>query len=644
MSEQSETDNSLAVETPLEHDESNQKAGNDYDALSAGEQLCDFCATKCCTCGCPQLEAEPLRDNAQLWSLQVRSHDIDWRRYVRPLDTEVRGDPVYLDRQSDFMSSHRRDVNANNRRELLVCHDMMGNYLADRHYQSSAKFDDYRFVHWSAVDYFCYFSHQYVTIPPSGWLNAAHRHGVPVLGTYIVESDAGSRHLHEVLSSVENVRRTVSALTRLCQHFHFEGWLVNVECSVRADCMPNLYRFVDELRRATETQVPHGRVFWYDSVIDSGTLSWQNELNERNVQFFRMSHGTLINYTWNENSLKSSEATVRRENAAAHRVFQGLDVFGRGQVGRFQSAQTLARIARRGFSAGIFAPAWCYESLQQYGYDIRNDNGDEAFNDAFLARNEKWWSSLWEHLATHPYRQLPFYTDFCVGSGRGSFECGARDATARPFFNLSRQALQPSVPLSGNAEHCFTTAYAGGCALRILNFERAFRLFLTDFPLPLGVLLLGYAYRVDAPQGDHHFDVVLRCRPPGRRSQHMYLFCGGYTSHIVTPGRSYISPLGAALPSNLIHEQLPSELGTLGINWRVRYYLVSFDGPVTLLDIGLKCRRPQSSTANAYFGAIYVQSLQLADWNSLRVSDKLHIAAYKEQLWAEQIATSSTRQ
>ncbi|KAL7744498.1 hypothetical protein ACLKA6_001866 [Drosophila palustris] len=187
-----------------------------------------------------QLEAEPLRDNAQLWSLQVRSRDIDWRRYVRPLDTEVRGDPVYLDRQSDFMSSHRRDVNANNRRELLVCHDMMGNYLADRHYQSSAKFDDYRFVHWSAVDYFCYFSHQYVTIPPSGWLNAAHRHGVPVLGTYIVESDAGSRHLHEVLSSVENVRRTVSALTRLCQHFHFEGWLVNVECSVRADCMPNL--------------------------------------------------------------------------------------------------------------------------------------------------------------------------------------------------------------------------------------------------------------------------------------------------------------------------------------------------------------------------------------------------------------------
>lgn len=244
--------------------------------------------------------------------------------------------------------------------------------------------------------------------------------------------------------------------------------------------------------------------------------------------------------------------------------------------------------------------------------------------------------------------QFALLHGLCVGSGRGNFECGSRDDAARSFFNLSRQALQPSVPLSGNAEHSFDTAYAGGCALRILNFERAFRLFVTDIQLPLGVLLLGYAYRLDADADstgvDHQLDVVLRCRPPGRPSQHMYLFCGNYNNHIVTPGRSYISPLAAALPPNLIHEQLPFDLDTMGINWRVRYYLVRFDGPVTLLDIGLKCRRPQLSTADAYFGAIYVQSLQLADWNSLQVDDKLHIAAYKEQLWVEQPTTSTSQQ
>lgn len=79
-----------------------------------------------------QLEAEPIKDNRQLWEFQVRSRDIDWRHYVQPLDASVRSEAVYLDRQVDFVGSHRRRVNEENRRELLVCHDMMGNYLEDR--------------------------------------------------------------------------------------------------------------------------------------------------------------------------------------------------------------------------------------------------------------------------------------------------------------------------------------------------------------------------------------------------------------------------------------------------------------------------------------------------------------------------------
>lgn len=79
-----------------------------------------------------QLEAEPIKDNRQLLEFRVRSRNIDWREYVLPLDTSVRTTPVYLDRQADFVGSTRRQVTEDNRRELLVCHDMMGNYLEDR--------------------------------------------------------------------------------------------------------------------------------------------------------------------------------------------------------------------------------------------------------------------------------------------------------------------------------------------------------------------------------------------------------------------------------------------------------------------------------------------------------------------------------
>lgn len=171
-----------------------------------------------------------------------------------------------------------------NRPEVLVCHDYKGNYLDDKFVNgTSRKWEEYRFYNWNCIDIFCYFSHKLVTIPTLQFLNAAHKNGVKVLGTLIVENTDGHAALHnDILSSDEQAERVADCLVELTMRLKFEGWLLNVEVPVDVGKIPTLKYFVDYLTLKTRREIPNGKIIWYDSVTHDGKLSWQNELNEKN--------------------------------------------------------------------------------------------------------------------------------------------------------------------------------------------------------------------------------------------------------------------------------------------------------------------------------------------------------------------------
>jgi len=139
----------------------------------------------------------------------------------------------------------------------------------------------YLFDRWQYCDVFVYFSHERVTIPPRGWIDAAHRSGVKVLGTLITEwTDgakanellcgpylpasvlcSGARGGHgraasaalpakgpvSVAAAVEDsdieAPTLASQLAAIAAFFGFDGWLVNIEapCSsvVAAEARPD---------------------------------------------------------------------------------------------------------------------------------------------------------------------------------------------------------------------------------------------------------------------------------------------------------------------------------------------------------------------------------------------------------------------
>ena len=50
----------------------------------------------------------------------------------------------------------------------------------------------------------------------------------------------------------------------------------------QADLVASLVGFVDVLTQHMHRSIPGSTVIWYDSVIDSGELKWQNEVNALN--------------------------------------------------------------------------------------------------------------------------------------------------------------------------------------------------------------------------------------------------------------------------------------------------------------------------------------------------------------------------
>ncbi|XP_069511317.1 cytosolic endo-beta-N-acetylglucosaminidase [Ambystoma mexicanum] len=399
--------------------------------------------------------------------LSVRHHDKDTTEpisfYLSNLEELLSWKPSSQDAFNVCMVplAERLPSLQSKRPRTLVCHDLMGGYLEDRFIQGSDTRQPYAFYHWQYIDIFVYFSHRMFTVPPVGWTNAAHRHGVSVLGTFITEWDGGGQTCERFLAGEEATYCAVAdQLVQIAQFYQFDGWLINIENVLSSASVKNAPRFLRYLTDQLHAKVPGGLIIWYDSVIQDGELKWQNELNERNRIFFQSCDGIFTNYNWKEENLEYmlSEAGDRLAD-----VYVGVDVFARGEVvgGRYETNKALQLIRKYGMSAAIFAPGWVYECL-----------GKENF----LENENKFWSLLEEHLPTHSFCSLPITTSFCLGFGQRRFSYG-KEVDVGAWCNLSVQEMQPLFvhpkleagevlpPGWVKTLSCHQDAWHGGCSL-----------------------------------------------------------------------------------------------------------------------------------------------------------------------------------
>lgn len=509
---------------------------------------------------------------------------------------------------TDFLKQRRE---RNDVPKTLFCHDLRGGYREDRFVNGSPKHEEYRFFHWAGIDTFVYFSHQLVTIPPPVWINSAHLHGTKVLGTLITEWNDGEKVWDEILKSDGAVEDFVDNLVAICCHFGFDGYLLNVENAIPPECVSTLELFVKLIHHKLHDKIPYAEVIWYDSVTGEGKLKWQNELNSLNRTFFDNCDGIFLNYTWKEENLKTSA-----ENAGSRRldVYVGVDVFGRNCYGGggFNSYQAVKLARKHGLSLALFAPSWVHEYLG---------------SSHFVHLEYAFWQKLWPYLYIHGPTQLPFSTTFCQGYGQKLYHNGQVMSDA-PWYNLSKQQYQPSVPscledrfvepilkarteegstnyvkeevlqliTTGCIQHCSLDAFTGGGCLQIsrpCSGTKFQRILICSFSAD-GQILVSVATKAPG-KGNPNLHVLLMTED-SRGACSEWLLMGqeagnsdDYKKHVFPLTQKQIEELKYRVESDLFDSLSPS----VGSGWKLSHHLL--DLHETIVEIGVELCEPGNS-------------------------------------------------
>ncbi|EAU82416.1 hypothetical protein CC1G_11102 [Coprinopsis cinerea okayama7 len=358
---------------------------------------------------------------------------------------------------------------------LLVSHDYKGGYVEDPFSKS------YSFNWWFSTDSFNYFAHHRITIPPPEWINAAHRQGVPILGTIIFEGGSDEDILRMVIGKTpgstsnfhaeRNAEYTVPVSSYYAELFAdlavergFDGWLLNVEIGLQggSEQARGLAAWVALLQQEVLKKVgPHGLVIWYDSVTVRGDLWWQDRLNAFNLPFFLNSSGIFTNYWWYNDApqkqidfLSRVDPNLTGQTAEPHQynlqktiqdIYIGVDVWGRGSHGGggFGAYKAIEHADPKGlgFSVALFAQGWTWETEEEkpgwnwaqfWDYDSKLWVGPPGVVEApdHTVKPGEYpcvhgpFQPISSFFLTYPPPDpldLPFYTNFCPGIGDAWF-------------------------------------------------------------------------------------------------------------------------------------------------------------------------------------------------------------------------------
>ena len=390
---------------------------------------------------------------------------LSWEPTNDPASDYSRSVVPLADRYTGFTVNDYANPDA----KLMVC--SLANSKHDAtNAQGQESFSSYAFNYWQYATSFVYWSGSkrgQVVVPTGEFTDAAHTNGVPVMGTIFFDWGGNSS---VVENFVRNYRSVADKLIEVMEYYGFDGYFFNEETAVDYTTAGNLRSMIAYMRQKR----PDMLIGWYDSITDSGNLSYQDAVNGSNSGW--VSAGVnefFMNYNWTTQDVNTTVSTMQNLGKSQYEAFAGLDVQQNCMNTNFSSNYLLNNSNKLKLSLALYCPNSTM-GLSGDGADFHEVerqfyvNGGDPRN-----TSSSGWAGMSRFFADHTtIISAPFVTNFNSGHGKAFYIDGVKSRDAE----WSYQSVQDVMPtwtwiIDSNGQklsgaYDFEDAYNGGSSIK----------------------------------------------------------------------------------------------------------------------------------------------------------------------------------
>ncbi|MGW6787862.1 endo-beta-N-acetylglucosaminidase [Streptomyces chartreusis] len=323
--------------------------------------------------------------------------------------------------------------------------------------QGSATADYYALTHWAYIDELVFWGGSsgegLILAPNAPIVDAAHRHGVPVLGNIFLPPVAYGGQLQWTRDLVQKDAAgrypLADRLVAVAAAYGFDGWFVNAETSGGNTALAtDMLGFLRELK--TLARAKGQRVTWYDSMTVNGGVSWQGALNSQNEPFFQAADDMFVDFRWTAAKLTSSGQRAGQLGRSRYELWAGVDVESNGWNSSVNWDAIVPRDKAHVVSVGFYRPEWTRNHLPADG---RTPGDFHAADDHFWTGRsldpsrpdtaDSWRAPAVSVADRSTVTSIPFASVFNTGHGLRWYEDGQVTSDA-PWNHLGLQDRLPS--------------------------------------------------------------------------------------------------------------------------------------------------------------------------------------------------------